>query len=240
MDTQLSLIYLDLERFDLDETDLTWIDHPEGWRKQHEIWKHGNSMVSKPAASQQDLQSGIIQLQRSVELRDKLLDRLYSFDQIPGKPGSKYTTMADLEIIRPTLKTRLRELRNKLSHEDDHADINRQDCDELVDTAWYYLKATDHLAQQCVTDVRWHQITEKRHYYVHCEFFRPDWQIRIEGKVSSDHLSRSHKTNYLSISVKPHDFKEDDSGLRFYGDAVGPIDTLYKLVKIFFAESALR
>jgi hypothetical protein len=131
----------------------SWVDHSPDWRNQHAMWEHANQTISKPSPSQQDLSSAVIQLQRSVEHRDKLLDHLYSFEKIPGRrPGSKYETMADLKVIRPTLKIRLRDLRNRLMHEFDEIPLNVSDCEELADTAWYYLKATDHLAHQCISD----------------------------------------------------------------------------------------
>ena len=110
----------------------SWVDHSPDWRNQHAIWEHATQTISKPTPSQQDLSSAVIQLQRSVEHRDKLLDHLYSFERIPGRrPGSKYETMADLKIIRPTLKIRLRDLRNRLMHEFDEIPLNVSDCERV-------------------------------------------------------------------------------------------------------------
>jgi hypothetical protein len=63
----------------------SWRNHRVAWKRQHEIWDHGNSLISAISPSQQDLEAGIIQLQRAVELRDKLLDKVYGFEKIPGR-----------------------------------------------------------------------------------------------------------------------------------------------------------
>jgi hypothetical protein len=49
--------------------------------------------------------------------------------------------MAELGIIRPTMKNHLRELRNRLVHEAEEPPLCRNECELLSDTAWYYLKA---------------------------------------------------------------------------------------------------
>jgi hypothetical protein len=82
--------------------------HRVNWKLQHEIWAHGNQLLSKADPSQQDLAAAVIQFQRAVELRDRLLDQIYGFERIPGRTSTnKYAIMADLGIIRPTLKIRL-------------------------------------------------------------------------------------------------------------------------------------
>jgi len=64
--------------------------------------QHANKLISHSSATQQDFEAAVIQLQRAIEHRDRLLDQIYGFEKIPGKKGlNKYEVMADLEIIRP-------------------------------------------------------------------------------------------------------------------------------------------
>lgn len=220
--------------------DVSWTDHDRSWRNQYAIWEHGNELVSSSTASQQDLETGIIQLQRAVEHRDKLLDRLYSFEMIPGKPGAKYVTMADLKIIRPGLKVRLRELRNKLMHDLDEIFLNQADCAELSDTAWYYLKATDHLSQQCAIDLRLHYVDGDEHYYFGFDFNRTDWAVTINAYLPSSLLLESRIADCLTVVANEGSIRTIGNGISLEGNATGTPSALYKLVRIFFEESALR
>lgn len=114
--------------------------HNVPWRKQHEIWRHGNTLIAG-ANSQRDFEVAIMQLQRAVEQRDTILERLYRFKDVPWVPKSlnQYSNMAALGIIRPSLKKPLRELRNKIAHGVDDIPLSREQCNYLADTAWYYL-----------------------------------------------------------------------------------------------------
>ncbi|HEX4134794.1 MAG TPA: hypothetical protein VHY84_09315 [Bryobacteraceae bacterium] len=220
----------------------SWVDHSPDWRNQHAIWEHANQTISKPSPSQQDLSTAVIQLQRSVEHRDKLLDHLYSFEKIPGRrPGSKYETMADLKIIRPTLKIRLRDLRNRLMHEFDEIPLNVSDCEELADTAWYYLKATDHLAHQCISDfdVR-SSLASGKQAHLTITFKCSDWTAWINADVPDEALQGIATEKNLIIQATPSEVQKKDSRTRISGTASGSPQALNPLVHMFFDESALR
>ena len=53
-----------------------WEDHRVDWRKQHEIWSHANGIIAGSSPSRQDLAVAVMQFQRAVELRDKMLNAL--------------------------------------------------------------------------------------------------------------------------------------------------------------------
>ena len=63
--------------------------------------------------------------------------------------------MSDLGIIRPTLKIRLRELRNKLIHDPDEIHVTQDVCTLLAHAAWYYLRVTDRMAEQCSDEIHY-------------------------------------------------------------------------------------
>ena len=162
--------------------------HSSDWKRQHEIWEHGNSLISKLSPSQQDLESAVMQLQRAVELRDELLDKLYGFQDIPGRRSAKkYAIMADLEIIRPTLKVALRDLRNKLVHEPTVCSlISRDECELLSDVAWYYLRVTDGLARRCAETIEFNCITEvEQRSFMSVDFSTIPWSAYVRGYVST-------------------------------------------------------
>ncbi len=216
-------------------------DHRVDWKKQYEIWNHANGIISSPCPSQQDLVVAIIQLQRAVELRDKMLDELYSFTKIPNKTAkAPYPIMEDLGIIRPTMKVRLRELRNRLAHDTEEPPLERDACELLSDTAWYYLKATDRLTQQCVSVLDFNYWMEKTSVSMFSvRFDRTTWNAQVEGSVSPKLLVGKESADCLSIRLRWSRIEAYNQDLKFRGDLTGSKTALDKLTRYFFDESVL-
>jgi hypothetical protein len=217
------------------------IDHQVDWRKQHEIWSHANGIIASPSPSQQDLAAAVIQLQRAVELRDGTLDKLYNFTKIPNKSSKvPYPIMADLGIIRPTLKIQLRKLRNRLAHEIEEPSLRMEECELLSDTAWHYLKATDRLAQQCVQLLGIEYETNDKNYsHFDVTFNRNTWSARIEGNVSPEFLLDKASPDCLSIRLSSSKIQGCDGHLKFLGNVTGSIIAMDILIRSFFDVSAL-
>jgi len=168
----------------------SWTYHRSSFKKQHEIWAHGNDLLLKATPSQEDFAAALIQFQRSVELRDKLLDKFYGFENIPGKRSQgKYEIMADLGIIRPTLKIPLRELRNKLMHDPEVIHITENECNLLADSAWYYLRVTDRIAEQWAEEIHYGLGSNDIGRSGLTAKVEPvSWQISLDGYLAHDHL----------------------------------------------------
>jgi hypothetical protein len=217
----------------------SWDYHRSNWKLQHEIWEHGNQLLSKPDTSQQDLAAAIIQFQRAVELRDKLLNKIYGFERIPGRrSASKYTIMVDLGIIRPTLKIRLRDLRNSLAHEPGEIQISKNECELLSDTAWYYLKVTDRITQQYASEV-WidYSSPETGRTLLTLTFETVAWAIKVKGNLSPKHLLTQATPGCLIVRVDQSEFVKYSGDLKLVGEATGTDSALWSLVQIFFNES---
>jgi hypothetical protein len=223
------------------------VDSPEttyhlvAWRKQYEIWNHANGIISGPLPSQQDLAAAVIQLQRAVELRDKLLDQLYNFTKLPCVTAkAPYPIMSDLGIIRPTMKIQLRELRNKLAHETVELTLQQKECELLSDTAWYYLKATDRLTQQCAEILGvsyWSGGKTSGTYQI--TFDRVTWEAGISGDMSPDLLFEKESVGCMCVRVKSARIENYDGRLRFTGKLTGSTVALKRLIQSFFDESVL-
>jgi hypothetical protein len=213
--------------------------HGVNWKLQHEIWAHGNQLLSKTDPSQQDLAAAIIQFQRAVELRDRLLDQIYRFEQIPGRASNnKYAIMADLGIIRPTLKVRLRDLRNSLIHEPSGVQISKNECELLSDTAWYYLKVTDRIIQHRPYDVEVdYSSPETGRSILTLTFETVPWSIKVSGSLSPSHLLRQPAPGCLVVLVDQSEFVKYSSNLKILGEATGTGSAVWSLVQIFFNES---
>jgi hypothetical protein len=217
----------------------SWRNHRVDWKRQHEIWDHGNSLISAISPSQQDLEAGIIQLQRAVESRDKLLDQVYGFEKIPGrKQTNKYEIMAALGIIRPTLKIRLRELRNSLIHNPTNSLITQQECELLSDTSWYYLKVTDRIAQQCTDEMTMQMPSSGREgSSLSLTLETNTWEAAADGYVAPEIVLDAPVSGCVSIVITNCEFVKYSGYLKFKGNAVGTDAALWKLIQIFFDES---
>lgn len=217
----------------------SWRYHRVDWKRQHEIWEHGNSLISGASPSQQDLEAGIIQLQRAVELRDKLLDEIYGFEKIPGRrKNTKYEIMADLGIIRPTLKIRLRELRNSLIHDPKNSPTTQQECELLCDTSWYYLKVTDRITQQCADELTMQIPSSGRESSSLSLTFKTNrWEATTDGYVAPEVVLDAPVSGCLSVRIASCELVKYSGYLKFKGTAVGTDAALWQLVQFFFDES---
>jgi len=148
--------------------------------------------------------------------------------------------MADLGVIRPTMKIHLRDLRNRLVHEVEEPPLSRDECELLSDTTWYYLKATDRLAQQCVHVLGFQYGTDanKNYSYLKVTFNRNDWSGRIEGTVSPEFLLDKPSSDCLAVRPTHSRIESYGGQLKFDGEITGFRIALNRLVQMFFDASA--
>jgi hypothetical protein len=220
----------------------SWNVHRRDWKNQHVIWAHAEKLLSQPGASQQDRELAVIQLHRAVEHRDRLLDEVYGFEQIPGKKGcNKYDIMTDLGLIRPNLKKPLRELRNSLVHQITASPLTTEQCAMLSDAAWYYIKVTDHIAQQSAEEVEVEPpLGEKRTAGLSLKVKKRDWTVYVkDGSIHPDFLQERAAPDSLSVRMTHCEFVTYDGTLRFQGDVTGSQLALGRIIQIFFDESNL-
>jgi hypothetical protein len=165
----------------------------------------------------------------------------YNFTEIPNRAAKvPYSIMADLGVIRPTMKIHLRDLRNRLVHEVEEPPLSRDECELLSDTTWYYLKATDRLAQQCVHVLGFQYGTDanKNYSYLKVTFNRNDWSGRIEGTVSPEFLLDKPSSDCLAVRPTHSRIESYGGQLKFDGEITGFRIALNRLVQMFFDASA--
>ncbi|SJZ83286.1 hypothetical protein SAMN02745116_01551 [Pilibacter termitis] len=116
------------------------------------IWDRANSLVEKNETPF-DLTDGITNLKRSMNHRLKLIEEIYNFKKIdfPKKPKGYLELLETYNLVRPYLMKILLEIRNLIEH-DDSPPPNQKRCKELVDMVWYFLKSTDSLVLNLVSD----------------------------------------------------------------------------------------
>jgi hypothetical protein len=129
-----------------------------------------------------------------------------------------------------------------IAHDVGDINVDKNQCECLSDTAWYYLKATDRLVQQSAADL---QLTcgEDDPHWTHLKmtFKLASWRINIDGDIPDRHLLSRKSPACLTVKVARSHF-ESYRGVRhfkFSGEITGT-DALYRtLVRAFFEESAL-
>jgi hypothetical protein len=211
------------------------------WKKQYDIWRHGDELIAN-ATSPRDFEVAIMQLQRAVEQRDTILEQSYQFKTCPwfGKGLSHYAIMAELGIIRPSLKDPLRQLRNRIAHEVNDVVLERKQCEHLSDTAWYYLKATDLITRQCAAKLTLHCGEDDPHYTLLTFEFTPRlWVVSITGNIPDRHLLSKRSPDALSVTAASARF-ENYRGVqhcKFRGSLTGPEALCQRILQTFFEEA---
>ncbi|KSU03221.1 hypothetical protein KF282_1892 [Lactococcus lactis subsp. lactis] len=120
--------------------------------RAYEIWNRANILVENNE-SLFDLTDGITNLKRSINHRLKSIEKIYNFKKIVflEKPKGYLELLENFNIIKPYLIKIIMEIRNLIEHEDSPPP-SQQRCKELVDMVWYFLKSTDSLVSNLITD----------------------------------------------------------------------------------------
>ena len=119
-------------------------------RRPYEHWHHANNLLQKHC-TEFNLIDVLTTLWRSVNLRLKQLNDIYRFKKIPvtNKPSGLLELMEYFGIIRPLMLKKLKYIRNAIEHEDKNIpDIDN--CIELSEFVWYFLRSTDPLAMKSI------------------------------------------------------------------------------------------
>jgi hypothetical protein len=219
------------------------IDHRVPWEKQYQVWKHGDGLVSQ-AESPRDLEVAVMQLHRAVEQRDTLLNELYDFQAIRHFGRAKYYgVMEELGLIRPSLKGQLRSLRNEIVHQFDDVPLDKQQCQYLGDVAWYYLKSTDRIAQQHITEaeINYSGQDDSRFTRITLRFTLRPFAIAVSGDIPAELLLATPIPDCLIVQPQQYSFEpyRGASHFNFIGHLIGSETCFKQVAKMFFEESAL-
>jgi hypothetical protein len=202
-------------------------------KPHYEIWKHADRLLSAVDPSDQDLQAAIIQLDRAVDFRQKLLNEIYHFEKLPGmRKKNVYEITVELGIVKPLMKARLAGLRNKLMHNNAAKQPDVAACRELSEFAWYYLRSTDYLLTDTVCAISLELLPRGR---LQIDFRFDPWSVWLNGWVPREALSDGCSDDYFEVE-SPRPFEIDrDGAASVTGHIVGPPDLLPRLVRMYFA-----
>jgi hypothetical protein len=203
-------------------------------KAHYDIWRHAQRILAVPDPGEQDLCSAMIQLDRAVDLREKLLNSIYHFRRLPGMRGKDvHVIMVELGIIKPLMKTRLATLRNALMHVNNTAPPDLNTCRELSEFAWYYLRSTDRLISDAVCEIEI-DIEGAGGCRLGIHFGLNPWAVSVDGRVPSQALSVVASTECVEIASSFTPEVGRDGTVRIVGTIVGSNETQSKLVRLYF------
>lgn len=240
---------------------LSWSPYLDGWstrasqkaRRPYSHWEHARGL-SKSDTNEFERIDIITTLKRSVELRIRNLNDIYQFRRIPyvKKGKSIIEILSQLEIVKPMMIAKLNRIRNTIEHQN-KAPPSHEECVELVDFTWYFLRSTDILIQQIPGGVVYDPTDGLYNTLYSVNFYAaPDkeWLIKVSGWVENHLISSDEKPNSLIIDIQKLRsaetiFKENKelqnyhknknlSDISFAGKFIGPPEMLHKFLLHYF------
>ena len=108
--------------------------------------------LNMPGADDVHRGTVIQKLWNAVDVRVRTLHEAYSLSRLRPilASGNKSTTLDILEhlgLVRPLILRKIKDIRNTVEHQDKGVP-GHSDCENLVDTVWYFLRSTDSLAME--------------------------------------------------------------------------------------------
>ena len=161
-------------------------------REHHSIWQHANELLVN-RNDRHFVTSCLIQLNRVVDFRDKALDECYSFRKIPGlSRQSRHEIMELVGVVKPLMRKKLDSVRNRLMHIQGTEPPPVQECAELAEFVWYFLKSTDRIAAFPIETVQFYDNgadTDAFNPDVEVEIADSAWKLIVTAKVRPAHIS---------------------------------------------------
>jgi hypothetical protein len=226
-------------------------------RRAYEHLSHAEQVLSR-ATSPLDLVDVVTTLKRAVDLRLRLLNSYYRWRTLPlrGLPKGPLQILEALGIARHRMVTRLIEFRNAIEH-GDKSPPSPEDCADLVEAVWYFLRSTDILCLRLPTEVNLELESEAIEDLGIEVTFDPDkkWIATYRASLPPDMLSTKPHDDWFKIRVdwasEGQAFVRNPSTLiseeilesirrpvdvlSFNGTILGPTDLLGQLIRVFLS-----
>jgi hypothetical protein len=235
--------------------DRLYKEDAEGERA-YQIWAHAEEIL-KQHIDAFHLVDVVTTLKRAMSHRLQFLKDSYKFEAIPVKknPQRIIEQLAFWGIIRPTMLTKLIDIRNALEHEDATPPTHER-CIELLDFVWYFLRSTDSLAVG--PPIAFVLYIESGDTYDLALKTGPKnkWRIDFGGWINASLLSDSKKEEWFEIQIsrqetrdevrrynelasKAHEKKKEDD-LLVEGTITGPENKMQQIYERYFKLALLN
>lgn len=135
-----------------------WSREPDSWTildedvasRAYKIWSFA-AELSERAIDDVGRGTVVQKLWNAVDQRIRTLHEIYRLNVVKSLLGQTKLSSLDilhyLGVIRPLILKNLKDIRNRVEHQDRDAP-NTLECNNLVDSVWYFLRSTDYLTTQ--------------------------------------------------------------------------------------------
>ncbi|TWX64215.1 hypothetical protein [Colwellia sp. C1TZA3] len=190
----------------IDEIDYLYNDE---FYRCFDYWGRAEELLSNKSNSEFDLRDAISNLKKSMDIRFKLLEKIYAFRSIEevGNKRKYVEILSDYKLIRPLLIESLFLVRNLSEHQDAKPpSIER--CNELLDVIWYFLKSTDNRCRHRPESIHFDDFDKGASDFTITYRESDGRKIFINGKVDKKYISFDETSDghCISIDDNPEEF----------------------------------
>lgn len=227
------------------------------WERSYKIWSHAENILASPTTEMSRVDA-VTTLKRAIEHRVRLLNRIYSFRNIPikEKPARTFDQFEFLGIVRPVMLQKLIAIRNAVEHED-ASPPNAETCEVFLEFAWYFLRSTDGIARTIVGEFSLQPMWDEElwgYYWLSVNMnLESCWIPGIRGWVTPYMISEEERTDWIALRLERTETRaalleglEDENDMDvsrmgrniddmyIVGEIHGSTDAMRKLHKIYW------
>lgn len=236
---------------------LSWKSEQQGYRshpysdacaRTYEIWEHAERLLLNKCNSFQ-LIDALSTLKRAINHRLQKIDSLYPIRQLfPDQNHNKrfLQQLACLGLVRPVMLEKLIEIRNSVEHSD-REPPDQIRCMEFLDLVWYFLRSTDRLVINIITDfelIKYDKIGDERSNFINIEV--PTDLSKLCFKLSGivpkgtiiPFIPNSMKLPFAlqdSLEIRGECNESDNERMSFKGKLSGPLEEIRDIYKLYFS-----
>lgn len=228
----------------VDGSSQSFTDHDEALRP-YALWRFAEELSAQGSIDDVALGTVLQRLWNAVDSRLRFIHSLYDLRAVTRLSGrstkklDRLEVLMRLELARPAVLQRLKELRNAVEHED-VPPPPLEDCRMFVDFVWYFLRSTDHLVVSVLNDME--LIPHDRadgEPFVELAFEPPAWKMRLRGWFDPHDLGSSPDHHRLEVElVKPAEIV-DGKGVFVSGSLKPTPEQFEPLLADYFSVLAL-
>jgi hypothetical protein len=206
-------------------------------KEDYERWNYLKAKLVQ-GASIYDLEDFVVGAKRLINHRTKKLFSLYGLKENLKQLSRKgdLNLLQELDIARPYLLNKLREIRNQVEHEFRLAlDLNA--CQDYLDICWYYLRSTDYffIRQTIELESSQDNLGERESEVFSIEFDTQTMSLSFAGRIHKDDISDSFTPDCAEIEIITQEtFYRDENSFRVKAGIVGPETVTLTVIKNFF------
>ncbi|WP_462410394.1 hypothetical protein [Neobacillus sp. Marseille-QA0830] len=207
--------------------------------RSYQLWSHAENILNNHH-DELHLADAIYALIRSVIRRLEVLNEIHSFLKInpPLFPKKTLEQLSYLGIIRPLLLERLIKIRNEIE-QDDLSPPSINQCSELLDVVWYFLRSTDSLVKNPPNSITCYPKWGQEEEWISIQTgYKEHWNIIVSGKIPSSLVSDIYKVGYFRVECVER-FRVEHNRISFLNGLISDteIGTIRRIYKKFFIES---